>query len=284
MANYEDRINRVIDYIDENYDANLTLKVLSEIACFSEYHFQRVFTAFIGESPSKYINRRKIEKSINHLFYTSKSITEIAYEFGFSSSANYSKAFKKYCNITPDKCRRLGEENYTREIRLVNFKKKNDFAYDVEIENIDDLTLAYSTSWGNYDFKIAFAWAKLYFWAGKNKLIKPNSIVCGITYDNPNITEPGKLRYDACISVPRGIKGNGKIGVKNLNGGKYAIINYTGKYSGLEKLLNSFYVNWLPNSNYELEDRPVLQLHTSEKNKLYQSGTKLKLCIPVRKK
>lgn len=284
MIDYEDRINRVIDYMDKKNYSTFTLKELSKVACFSEFHFQRIFTAYIGESPLKYINRRKIEKSINLLFHTTKPITDIAHELGFSSSANYSKAFKKHCSITPLKCRKLGKEGYSKTIRSISFKKNTDFKYTVTIENINNLTVAYTSYWGEYDFNISLAWASLNNWFLENNLDKSNSIAFGITYDNPNISNSNKLRYDACISIPQNTKCIGKINKKDIQGGSYATIEYSGKYSGLEELFNSFYSNWLPQSGYDLENKPTLQIHTSQGNKINNNCVKLKVCIPVKRK
>lgn len=282
MKNYEERINRVIDYIDKNYYSSFTLEELSKIACFSEYHFHRVFTSYMGESPLKYINRRRIENSINLLFNTSKTITEIALDLGFSSSANFSKTFKKVYFITPNRCRKLGEMKFSQLIKDRTIRSVETFNYHVEIENIDNFTVAYSTSWGNYSFEIPLAWFRLYTWGGKNKFLNPDNIILGITYDNPNISRSDKLRYEACISVPKGTESKGKIGIKSIAGGLYATIVYSGKYSDLQDFFNSFYIGWLNGSKYEVDNRPILQIHTSRNNRFDQKGARLKICIPIK--
>ena len=60
---YRSRINRVMDYIDIHLDQPLELKSIAEIANFSPFHFHRIFTFLIGETPIDYIQRLRIEKA-----------------------------------------------------------------------------------------------------------------------------------------------------------------------------------------------------------------------------
>ncbi len=57
---YVSHINRVIDYIHSNLDGDLSLKILSIVACFSRYHFHRVFGAIVGEPLGQFIHRHRI--------------------------------------------------------------------------------------------------------------------------------------------------------------------------------------------------------------------------------
>lgn len=60
---YRSRINRVMDYIDQHLDQTLELKTIAEIANFSPFHFHRIFTFLIGETPIDYIQRIRVEKA-----------------------------------------------------------------------------------------------------------------------------------------------------------------------------------------------------------------------------
>ena len=55
IMNYEQRINRVIDFIGEHLDDEITLDQLRSVACFSKYHFHRLFTVYTGLSLQQYI-------------------------------------------------------------------------------------------------------------------------------------------------------------------------------------------------------------------------------------
>lgn len=60
---YRSRINRVMDYIDTYINEPLEIKDIAEISKFSPYHFHRIFTFLIGETPIDYIQRLRVEKT-----------------------------------------------------------------------------------------------------------------------------------------------------------------------------------------------------------------------------
>jgi AraC family transcriptional regulator len=85
----------VIDEIKKEPQKNFTLDKIAQSASFSSFHFHRIFTTVTGETPAKFIRRHRILRSLEMLLHQpGKSITEIALDSGFSSSANFSKAFK----------------------------------------------------------------------------------------------------------------------------------------------------------------------------------------------
>ncbi len=90
---YIARINRVIDYIEKNVDKDLSLEVLAGVACFSSFHFHRIFKAIVGETLNQFINRIRLEKSATQLMSNpNKTITDIAFDCGFSGSASFARS------------------------------------------------------------------------------------------------------------------------------------------------------------------------------------------------
>ena len=95
------RINKVTDYIHNNIDQPLPLQKMAGIACFSPFHFHRVFTILTGETPTDYIKRTRIEKAAQLLKRNKElSATEIARLCGFSSLSLLSRNFRQYFNMT----------------------------------------------------------------------------------------------------------------------------------------------------------------------------------------
>src|SRR6476619_5372019 len=90
---YVERINRVIDHLRGNLDRPVKLEELAKVACFSEFHFHRIFGAVAGETVNNFTNRLRLEKAARLLRYTERKLTDIALECGFSSSATFSRAF-----------------------------------------------------------------------------------------------------------------------------------------------------------------------------------------------
>lgn len=94
-------VRKAITYIKENYQKNITLSELGDITGYSPNHFQRLFIQTIGISPSKYLEKVRINQAKYLLIENEKSLSEIAYECGFSSQSYFSKVFKRHTLLSP---------------------------------------------------------------------------------------------------------------------------------------------------------------------------------------
>ena len=90
-----------LDYIDSNYKSLITQTELANLCHLSSAYFSRLFTKEIGESPSVYISRKKIQHACTLLQNTDLSITQISDELNFNSPGYFIKVFKKMEGITP---------------------------------------------------------------------------------------------------------------------------------------------------------------------------------------
>src|SRR6476646_11712650 len=106
---YTQRINRVIDYLRGSLDRQVKLGELAGIACFSEFHFHRILGAVSGETLNGFTNRLRLEKAARLLRYSDQSLTDIALDCGFSSSATFSRAFRSGYDTSPRQFRKSGE-------------------------------------------------------------------------------------------------------------------------------------------------------------------------------
>src|ERR1700692_550659 len=108
-SEYAQRINRVIDYLRANLDRPVKLEELAKVACFSKFHFHRIFGAVSGEALNHFTNRLRLEKAARLLRYSGQSLTDIALDCGFSSSATFSRAFRSGYDTSPSQFRKSGE-------------------------------------------------------------------------------------------------------------------------------------------------------------------------------
>ena len=98
---YLKRIDGVVDYIEANLDADLTLAHLSEKSYYSPYHFHRVFSIVVGEKVNEFVNRKRIERIASILLVEQNiPLKDLAYKYGFNSDNSFSKTFKRYYSIT----------------------------------------------------------------------------------------------------------------------------------------------------------------------------------------
>lgn len=92
---YIKRINYVLDFIEKNLDADLSLENLSKKARYSPFHFHRVFSSIIGENVNKFVTRKRVERIASILLVEKgRSIKELAYTYGFNSESSFSRTFK----------------------------------------------------------------------------------------------------------------------------------------------------------------------------------------------
>jgi AraC-like DNA-binding protein len=117
MTFYESEINRIRsivysnqgqlhtvigtrNFIDNNYDTDLNLDLLSHIRFVSKYHLLRLFTKYYGQTPKQYLTDKRIEKSKEYL-KKGMSITETCFAIGFESPSSFSTLFKSRTGLTP---------------------------------------------------------------------------------------------------------------------------------------------------------------------------------------
>ncbi len=109
---YVRRIHKVQDYIESNIDSSLSIEELADVAGFSKYHFHRIFKGIVDEPLSRYVNRLKLERATNLLTYRlDMTITDIAYHFGFTDPAVFSRTFKNYYGVSPSQYRNHNSKN-----------------------------------------------------------------------------------------------------------------------------------------------------------------------------
>lgn len=100
-SNNHKTIERVLEYINSNLSADLTLEKLASAANFNAIYFHKLFKASTGKTLHEYIEEQRIKKSINMLISTDMTLTQIAYECGFSSQSYFSYAFKRRMGLSP---------------------------------------------------------------------------------------------------------------------------------------------------------------------------------------
>lgn len=99
------KIKKVLKFIRENYSSVITLDDMAKVANLSPNYFSNYFKSITNSTPMNYLISYRIEKASTKLLSTDKSITNIAYDTGFSDLSYFIKLFKKHTGYTPSEYR-----------------------------------------------------------------------------------------------------------------------------------------------------------------------------------
>ena len=95
------RLRRICDYIDANLAQEVRVSVLADLAGYSEGHFHRAFLATAGETPLRYIQRRRVEHAAQILATRDIPVAAVALQAGFLSPSHFSRIFQAVTGRTP---------------------------------------------------------------------------------------------------------------------------------------------------------------------------------------
>ncbi|MBI9090312.1 MAG: AraC family transcriptional regulator [Desulfobacterium sp.] len=288
---YQGRINRVIDHIESNLDKEFSLGELASIACFSKFHFHRIFNALVNETLFGFIQRVRVEKAATLLVANHHTpVTDIALDCGFTSSSAFARAFKARFNMTATQWRKRKQSVYGRAGRKETAGApeslgKRFLTRDVRIRELESQPLAYVRYIGPYEGNAALfesLFSRLYQWANPRDLITDKTQCLAVYHDSIDITALDKLRVSACITVPPGTRVAGEVGKMRLSKGKYASARFKLGPSDYYEAWNWLFSQWLPSSGYAPDDGPRFERYPPMELEEKEDGKMtVDICIPV---
>ncbi|HVN21986.1 MAG TPA: AraC family transcriptional regulator [Dongiaceae bacterium] len=291
-SEYVQRIDRVIDYLRQYLDRPVKLAELADVACFSEFHFHRVFTAVSGETLNNFTNRLRLEKAARLLRYSDQSLTDIALDCGFSSSATFSRAFRSGYDTSPSQFRKSGEIKKSKICKelfpqdaygLPMSAEEKKAAFPVRLIDLPERQVAYIRVTNAFELdRVLAALKRLIEWA-KSQNIFSQGTLFGMTVDDPHVTPQHLYRYEVCLasSLPfECMEGVSKLKMPAM---RYAAITVSGDIHKVATAWDYLYREWLIHSAYEPEHAPALEVFLDKESALDWSHFDLDLCLPVRK-
>ena len=99
------RLRRVLDYIADNLNGDLSISELAATACLSRYHFARAFQRATGLPPHRYVSSERLKLARRLLADTNESLVQVALACKFSSQANFTRAFRQALGVSPGQFR-----------------------------------------------------------------------------------------------------------------------------------------------------------------------------------
>jgi AraC family transcriptional regulator len=261
---YHERIVRTLVYIQQHLDDELELEQVAGVAAFSSFHFHRVFRGLVGETLKEHVRRLRLERAARNLKQSGEPVTQIALQAGFETHESFTRAFGDMFNLPPSTYRDAHKpapesksHTHLDDVSGYHPPEYGDIP-PVEVKELAPMRLVFLRHVGPYS-QVGATWGRLMAWAGMRGLLGPGMMMIGIVHDDPDVTPPDKVRYDAAVAVTRPVQPEGEFGVMELAGGSYAVVTHKGPYENLGKMYQRIYGGWLPKSGHHLRDAPAFE-------------------------
>lgn len=280
---YVRRINTALEFIEDHLDENIQLDDVARASHFSPFHFHRIFHGIVGETVNDYIIRRRMERAVKRLVYKPElSVTQVAEMGGFSSSANFSRAFKLYFGVSPRELRnptnseksKIGKlyskygkafdpkELYSQFVTnsgTFNSDKLRDKLMKIQVKEMPERRIAYLSSPGGYELGSVYStWDKVMTWAENMGLDTGTDKIFALCHDSPSVTPESKCRYDAAIVVDAHTNVSAPYTRSAIPAGKYAVSYFKDTAEKINNFIKEFCAQWFPNSGFEPDDYPPM--------------------------
>lgn len=265
------RIEKVLDYINENLDEPIHVTSLAEKSSWSRWQFQRVFGQATGLTIAQYIRELRLSKAAELLLSSKNRHVDIAMQCGFDSEISFSRAFKHMFNCTPRVYRQRGKRHglrtplQYRSLHKVQTDTTKTFT-QIRIESGDDFQIQARYEWIRGPFsaapdfleRVPQLWSKV---TAEIEDIKKGARPIGIIDTQDHSQHPDQMLYWAGYLEP--IQTSHSVVFHSENPFKrmpfdtvkvpqqeYAVIPVHGKATAIEKALEWFIFQWLPESHY----------------------------------
>ena len=288
--NYLTQVQKGIDFIEAHLDEEVTLKKVAQVACISQWHFQRIFKALTKETLKTYIRSRRLANSMDKLLTTNERIIDIAISSGYESQQSFTRAFKQSFNLTPNLYRKLADESlfikkaqfngrYLRHINR-NISLLPEILTQNSMKLVGMKTNFYSSVSENNNSAQILPPLWKNFLNRKGEIDKAIADTCyGIVQHSEDNSE--QLEYYAVIAVneirciPKGM-----VSIE-IPAARYAKFTHKGSIKDIDNTINYIYSSWLLQSDYVHTYGADLEFYT-EKFNPHSDQSEIYYAIPIK--
>ncbi|MCJ8336846.1 MAG: AraC family transcriptional regulator [Pseudomonadales bacterium] len=282
------RINRAVEYAEQHLSQMISVATMARHVNMSEFHFHRTFKAVTNEPFNQYMQRKRLEQALFELRAPKQqSIQQIALNCGFSSQANFAKAFGKYFGFSASTYRKGDSDKKSKNGKLSSKIGKTlqpqnlyhgnlstadrvllkEQCKDIQIRELETAHYCYVASTEGYSLcGIMQAWAQLaQLLASLDISLQGEKRNVGFCQDNHFLTPFAQCRYEAGYQVddPQQLLDK-NIALRTLAAGRYLTVQFAGKIS---QLRHPFYLwlfsEYIPSKNILLASKTVMERYFS---------------------
>ena len=263
QVKYQEKMERVSDFVLHNLDEDLTLDRLSLVAGFSKFHFNRQFSLFFGVSTFRFIQLMRLKRASYQLAFNRETkVIDIALDAQFANHESFSRAFNKLIGQSPSDFRanpnwQSWKQKFDRPVEFINYESKEKNSMDIKIIEFKTTKVAKLQHRGNPSLVLETA-EKFIEWRKQTKLSPvKSSDTFGVAYDDPSNTAATDFRFDICGSIEGTIPENPQgVVLGEIPGGRCAVVRHLGSHDMMDDKIRYLYNEWLPASGEELRDYP----------------------------
>ncbi len=291
---YHERILRVLTHIQEHLDGVLDLEELARVACFSSFHFHRIFAAMTGETIADHVRRLRLERAAMELRSGAKQVIQVALDAGYEAHEAFTRAFKAAYGVSPAKFRRAAGPlailaapsgvHFRPGVPLTTFNTNpiTKKVMKVITKKIAPMRVAYLRHVGPYEGN-GQTWINLVARLTQEKQVRKSSVFIGMGHDNPSVTPAAELRYDACVTVDEDFEPKKPVELQTIPGGNFAVV----KNCPVEEIKDAYqylYGKWLAQSSRELRPVPSFMVLVDAHNSAVVTKQRVDIYMPLQPK
>ena len=277
-SDYAERLERVFRWLADHLDDSLDLAQLADVACLSPYHFHRVYRAMHGETVADTVRRLRLHRAAVELITGELPVTRVARRAGYGSQEAFTRAFKVAYGVPPARYRSsfvpLQPAN-----RLEDAMETT--TYEATTRETAAIRVAALPHRGPY-MNIGSTFERLQALAAGEGLLGPAVRSFGVYYDDPAATPASALRADACLAVPDGWTPRGELQLREIRGGRYAVVLHVGPYAELDRPYRWLYGTWLAQSGEEPDNAPLVEEYLNDARTVPPTELRTEIWLPLR--
>ena len=294
MDAYAQRISRVLDHVRAQPAGDLSLAALANVACLSAFHFHRVFKAATGENLHALVRRTRLEAAVARLRASPQAkLSAVALDSGFSSLGAFSRAFKQQYALSPGFWDRVTPLESSKIVETQGVPLRHDAdqlkamaeakEFTVVTHRLPVRRVAYirvTNPYGNAR-DIMTAYGKLKEFAQASLAADWRATLIGMSQDDPDVTPLRKCRYDVCLTVPAGVRGEGPVAVREVPAGSVVSVHAAGDVHMVSRAWEYLFHWWLPRSRWQPADHPAMEVYRKTPDEIGWEVFDLDCSVPV---
>jgi AraC family transcriptional regulator len=270
QVEYGQRLKRVLTYVEEHLNEDLSLNKLAQLACLSPYHFHRIYRSMLGETVAETVRRLRLHQAGADLASTDTPTTKVAKQAGFSTVEGFSRAFADDYGLPPGAFRdrqstgRQGDPPIDR----------------AAVSEFDGVCLAGLEHRGAYTL-IGHEFAQLSAWAASRSLLDKPRRWFGVFYSDPDVVPEADLRSIAGVEVSSDDT-DAAVLVSHLPRCRVVSLTHKGPYAEVYRAYEYLYRDWLPASGEEPDDQPCFEQYLNNPRDTPTAELLTKVFLPLK--